>query len=124
MEAKDRELARTLYEKEKERLRRAKEKARLKAKNKVMTENREQEPRCATVSPVQNIAVCIDPTWNGGRQGLTTFRERTRVPVTDLGELTFHLKKNAVCNKFFKQIFRFNRNKLYEETNSIKTNRN
>lgn len=88
MEAKDREVARSLYEKEKERLRRAKEKARLKAKNKVMAEHsREREPRCVSVSPVQNIAVCIDPTWNGGRQDLTTtFRERTPVPVTDLGK--------------------------------------
>lgn len=85
MEAKDRELARALYEKEKERLRRAKEKARLKAKQKVPQHSREQESRCASVSPVQNIAVCIDPTWNGGRHELTTtFRERTPVPVTDL----------------------------------------
>lgn len=87
MEAKDRELARALYEKEKERLRRAKEKARLKAKSKAVAEHKEQASRCATVSPIQNIAVCIDPTWNGGRQDLTTtFCERTPVPVTDLGE--------------------------------------
>ena len=52
-----------------------------------MAEQKEHESHCA-VSPVQNIAVCIDPTWNGGRhQDLTTtFRERTLVPVTDLGK--------------------------------------
>lgn len=104
IEAKDLELARILQEKEKVRLRKAKEKARFKAQQaqlaqlslqtqqgqqittSVENHNRQESP--FSVPETQNIAACIDPTWSrryytpeiGSESG-----QRTQIPITDLG---------------------------------------
>lgn len=100
IEAKDLELAQILQEKEKARLRKAKEKARLKAQQAQQQKAAiEQEPvrrleNAAFIPETQNIAACIDPTWN--RRYLNPSAEagtRATLPITDLGLLVFTLYK-------------------------------
>ena len=88
IEAQDFELAQMLQEKEKERLRRAKEKARLKAQQKAMAAaatkiESEEEKVYGGTTPYQsnNVAACIDPTWQRHSQ-----ISQPSLPITDLGK--------------------------------------
>lgn len=87
-----------LQEKEKARLRKAKEKARIKAQQKISNaaEDVQHAPTKANqrdnVSqyppPAENIALSIDPTWNL-RQGHQNLQQHSlnSIPITDLGML-------------------------------------
>ena len=102
-----------LQEKEKARLRKAKEKARIKAQQKISNaaEGEQHKPNKANhhdirdnVSqyppPAENIALSIDPTWNmRQRHQELPHRSQNSIPITDLGML---LKYWLLCVINFK----------------------
>lgn len=87
-----------LQEKEKARLRKAKEKARIKAQQKISNSAEDEQHKSSKVNhsdhvsqyplPAENIALSIDPTWNLRQRHLDISlpqRSQNSIPITDLG---------------------------------------